>query len=98
MLGIFQLMFGNNPIRKQVLRDDGALYISGIFATIQGEGPLTGTPAIFIRLSGCNLQCGFCDTDFEDTSKLNLFNVAVFDSWSNYNLGVFQPSKEMSIF
>lgn len=36
--------------------------------------------------------------DFEDTSKLNLFNVAVFDSWSNYNLGVFQPSKEMSLF
>jgi len=58
-------MFGNNPVRKQELRQDGALWVSEIFATIQGEGPLAGTPAIFIRLSGCNLRCDFCDTDFE---------------------------------
>lgn len=58
-------MFGNNPVRKQELDPRGGLYVSEVFHTIQGEGPLAGTPAIFVRLSGCNLQCEFCDTDFE---------------------------------
>ena len=33
-----------------------------IFQSIQGEGTLIGTPAIFIRFAGCNLQCPWCDT------------------------------------
>lgn len=39
--------------------------INEIFYSIQGEGHYTGTPAIFIRFSGCNLKCPFCDTTFE---------------------------------
>lgn len=35
-----------------------------IFQSIQGEGFYLGTPANFIRLSGCNLQCPWCDTDW----------------------------------
>lgn len=41
--------------------------VHSIFKTIQGEGPYSGHPAIFIRLAGCNLQCPWCDTDY--TSK-----------------------------
>lgn len=37
--------------------------ISEIFQSIQGEGESMGKPALFIRLSGCNLSCAFCDTD-----------------------------------
>ena len=59
-------MFGKNAIRKQELRDDGQLFIKEIFYTIQGEGPDAGSPAVFIRLAGCNLACFFCDTDFEN--------------------------------
>lgn len=36
--------------------------VNEIFFSLQGEGHFTGTPAIFIRLSGCNLTCDFCDT------------------------------------
>lgn len=58
-------MFGQNPIRKQELRRDGLLWVQEVFRTIQGEGPLAGRPAVFIRLAGCNLACKFCDTEFE---------------------------------
>jgi len=37
--------------------------INEIFYSVQGEGFHTGTAAIFIRFSGCNLRCDFCDTD-----------------------------------
>ena len=33
-----------------------------IFATIQGEGFLVGTPSIFVRLWGCDFSCEWCDT------------------------------------
>ena len=37
--------------------------INEIFESLQGEGFHTGTPAVFVRFSGCNLVCPFCDTD-----------------------------------
>jgi 7-carboxy-7-deazaguanine synthase len=38
--------------------------IAEIFHSIQGEGLLTGIPSIFIRTSGCNLRCHWCDTPY----------------------------------
>lgn len=59
-------MFGTNILRKQAKHDDGLhLLVQETFATIQGEGPYAGEPAIFVRLAGCHLRCYFCDTDFE---------------------------------
>ena len=37
--------------------------INEIFYSLQGEGFFTGTPAVFVRFSGCNLRCPFCDTN-----------------------------------
>ncbi len=54
----------NQPIEKRSHRLDGLLEVHSIFHTIQGEGPFCGTPAVFVRLAGCNLQCPGCDTDY----------------------------------
>jgi 7-carboxy-7-deazaguanine synthase len=40
------------------------LKITEIFPSIQGEGLRSGEPTIFIRLTGCNLRCAFCDTKY----------------------------------
>lgn len=38
--------------------------IAELYKSVQGEGRLTGTESIFLRVSGCNLRCGFCDTPY----------------------------------
>jgi len=67
-------MFGTNVVRHVEQRTDNRFRVQEIFRTIQGEGPFTGTPAIFLRLAGCNLRCHFCDTDFESNYE-NLMTV-----------------------
>ena len=40
------------------------MLISEIFHSIQGEGQLLGVPSVFVRTSGCNLRCRWCDTPY----------------------------------
>ncbi|MFZ2950129.1 MAG: 7-carboxy-7-deazaguanine synthase QueE [Desulfuromonadaceae bacterium] len=48
------------------------VYISEIFSSIQGEGMLAGRRQIFVRLMECNLDCIYCDTDFEKSDICRL--------------------------
>jgi len=44
------------------------IVVKEIFKSIQGEGPMLGIPQLFIRLSGCNLECIYCDENLKTTS------------------------------
>lgn len=56
--------------------------INEIFCSLQGEGFHTGTPAVFVRFSGCNLRCAFCDTQHQ-TGEL-MHTQAIIDEINQY--------------
>ena len=45
--------------------------VNETFLSLQGEGRFTGTPVFFLRLSGCNLQCPFCDTNHQGYREMS---------------------------
>lgn len=58
------------PVEKQVKSDGSELAVNSIFYTIQGEGPFAGSPSVFVRLAGCNLQCPMCDTEYTNRNLI----------------------------
>lgn len=69
-------MFGTNErVGKREFGTDRAntLRVTSVFFTLQGEGPLSGQPSVFVRLAKCNLACSFCDTYF-DTGETYTFD------------------------
>ena len=54
---------------------EGKYQVHEIFYTIQGEGPYAGCPAIFIRLTGCNYSCYWCDTVWDDEHDKHVFTI-----------------------
>lgn len=46
--------------------------INEIFYSLQGEGYFTGTAAVFLRMSGCNLRCPFCDTKHQEGREMSV--------------------------
>jgi 7-carboxy-7-deazaguanine synthase len=63
-------VLNQQAIEKSIDHSEGLLDVHSIFYTIQGEGPFSGFPAVFIRLAGCNLQCPHCDTEYTQGRRL----------------------------
>lgn len=83
-------MFGKNEIvGKKYFEnyEENTLKVTSVFYTLQGEGPFSGMPAIFIRLSKCNLACKFCDTYFDDGDILTFDELCrkIHQSIKNYH-------------
>lgn len=57
--------------------------ISEIFSSIQGEGPWTGRLCTFIRTSGCNLACSWCDTKFANEISMEIEIDNLLDTVNN---------------
>ncbi len=49
---------------------DKTYRVNDVFYSLQGEGHNTGRAAVFVRFSGCNLRCPFCDTDFSEFDNM----------------------------
>ncbi|VAX40200.1 7-carboxy-7-deazaguanine synthase, partial [hydrothermal vent metagenome] len=49
---------------NEKLMSNTTLPIAETFVSLQGEGKLTGVPSWFVRVAGCNLRCGWCDTPY----------------------------------
>lgn len=73
----------NSQIAEKQIKHSNFLEVHSVFHTIQGEGPFCGTPAVFIRLAGCNLQCPACDTDYTT------------DRWNSTPFALVQMVQEM---
>ncbi len=57
-----------------------------IFESIQGEASYAGLPSVFVRLTGCNLRCLYCDTTYAYDEGRELSEDEVFDTVSRYGL------------
>ncbi len=62
-----------------------ALNVNEIFYSIQGESSRSGYPSVFIRLTGCNLRCSYCDTTYayEDGSEMTIEKI--FEEVKKFN-------------
>lgn len=58
--------------------------INEIFYSLQGEGFHTGTPVVFVRFSGCNLRCTFCDTQHQTGEMFSLQEIV--NEVNNYSI------------
>lgn len=57
-----------------------------IFASIQGESSLSGIPMVFIRLTGCNLQCTYCDTKYAYTEGQEMSIKKIISTVKNFRI------------
>lgn len=65
-----------------------SLKVNEIFYSIQGESSYTGLPCIFVRLSGCNLRCSYCDTQYAYEAGAEMDIEEITGRISGYNCGL----------
>ncbi|MEW6213708.1 MAG: radical SAM protein [Nitrospirota bacterium] len=59
-----------------------------IFASIQGESTYAGLPCVFVRMTGCNLRCPYCDTTYAYDEGSEMSEDEIIESVSSYGIGL----------
>ncbi len=54
----------SKPLSIAEKQRTGVLRANEIFYSLQGEGSRAGDPCVFVRMTGCGLRCGYCDTEY----------------------------------
>ena len=75
---------GNKHTNHSGIDNTVTLRVSEIFYSLQGETSRTGLPTIFIRLTGCPLRCGYCDTAYAFTGGENMTIAAILEQTAKY--------------
>lgn len=75
-----------SPLRHKITRIPEAktLRVSEIFFSLQGETSRVGLPTVFVRLTGCPLRCGYCDTEYAFYGGESMAIPAILDEVSGY--------------
>ncbi|MBN1295107.1 MAG: radical SAM protein [Candidatus Latescibacteria bacterium] len=60
--------------------------ITEIFASIQGESTLQGLPCVFVRLTGCNLDCSYCDTRYARENGTSMTHDEILSKIASYSI------------
>lgn len=68
-----------NPVSQTTLR------ITEIFYSLQGESSRVGLPTVFIRLTGCPLRCGYCDTSYAFSGGENMQIADILERSASFN-------------
>ncbi len=64
--------------------------VNEIFYSIQGESTCAGLPCVFVRLTGCNLRCCYCDTQYAYTDGTNLSLAEIQNKVSKFNANLIE--------
>jgi 7-carboxy-7-deazaguanine synthase len=76
--GVTKLGAGHRSGGKELATGDCQLLITEIFKSIQGESTYAGLPCVFVRLTGCNLRCSWCDSEYTFTGGSKMSQPQVF--------------------
>jgi 7-carboxy-7-deazaguanine synthase len=64
--------------------DPDTLVVHEIYASIQGESTFAGVPCTFVRLTGCNLRCAWCDTQHAFTGGTRMTQGAIVERAASF--------------
>ena len=88
MLVMRDMILISSPLQHTTVQipETEILRVNEIFLSLQGETSRVGLPTVFVRLTGCPLRCGYCDTEYAFYNGENTSISSVIDSVADYGI------------